>query len=40
MFLEPIEFSHEGSVILIDELESRLGVNCLDTLTEYLLVNY
>ncbi|NCS20052.1 MAG: ATP-binding protein [Microcystis aeruginosa G11-06] len=29
-----------GSVILIDEFENSLGVNCLDTLTEDLLVNY
>ncbi|MFM6480745.1 MAG: AAA family ATPase [Microcystis panniformis] len=40
MFLATIELSPDGSVILIDEFENSLGVNCLDTLTEDLLVNY
>jgi hypothetical protein len=40
MFLATIELSAAGSVILIDEFENSLGVNCLDTLTEDLLVNY
>ncbi len=40
MFLAMIELSPDGSVILIDEFENSLGVNCLDTLTEDLLVNY
>jgi len=40
MFLATIKLSPDGSVILIDEFENSLGVNCLDTLTEDLLVNY
>lgn len=40
MFLATIELSPDGSVILIDEFENSLGVNCLETLTEDLLVNY
>ena len=40
MFLATIELSPDGSVILIDEFENSLGVNCLDTSTEDLLVNY
>ncbi|GAL93419.1 AAA family ATPase [Microcystis aeruginosa] len=40
MFLATIELSAAGSVILIDEFENSLGVNCLDTLTEDLLFNY
>ncbi|NCQ85267.1 MAG: AAA family ATPase [Microcystis aeruginosa W13-18] len=40
MFLATIKLSAAGSVILIDEFENSLGVNCLDTLTEDLLVNY
>ncbi|QGZ88420.1 AAA family ATPase [Microcystis aeruginosa] len=40
MFLATIELSAAGSVILIDEFENSLGVNCLDSLTEGLLVNY
>jgi hypothetical protein len=40
MYLATIELSPAGSVILIDEFENSLGVNCLDSLTEDLLVNY
>jgi AAA15 family ATPase/GTPase len=40
MFLATIKLSPDGSVILIDEFENSLGVNCLETLTEDLLVNY
>lgn len=40
MFLATIKLSAAGSVILIDEFENSLGVNCLDSLTEDLLVNY
>jgi len=40
MFLATIELSPAGGIILIDEFENSLGVNCLDILTEDLLVNY
>lgn len=40
MYLATIELSAAGSVILIDEFENSLGVNCLDSLTEDLLLGY
>jgi AAA15 family ATPase/GTPase len=36
MYIATIELSPDGSVILIDEFENSLGVNCLDSITENL----
>lgn len=37
MHISELYLSAEGSVILIDEFENSLGVNCIDVLTELLL---
>ena len=34
-----VEFSTNESVILLDELENSLGVNCLDEITDYICEN-
>ncbi|MFB2923470.1 AAA family ATPase [Aerosakkonema funiforme] len=39
MHISELYLSAEGSVILIDEFENSLGVNCIDVLTELLLDN-
>jgi predicted ATPase len=39
MHISELYLSAEGSVILIDEFENSLGVNCIDILAEDLLVN-
>ncbi|PSF36272.1 hypothetical protein C7H19_13785 [Aphanothece hegewaldii CCALA 016] len=41
MFIAELYLSSEGSVILIDEFENSLGVNCLNSITnDILLSNY
>ncbi len=37
MYISQLYLSPEGSVILIDEFENSLGVNCIDAVTEDLL---
>ncbi|WP_414529239.1 AAA family ATPase [Nodularia chucula] len=39
MHISEMYLSSEGTVILIDEFENSLGVNCIDILTELLLEN-
>lgn len=39
MHVSELYLCAEGSVILIDEFENSLGVNCIDVLTELLLAN-
>ncbi len=39
MHIAELYLSNEGSVILIDEFENSLGVNCIDVLTEDLVHN-
>lgn len=39
MHISELYLSAEGSVILIDEFENSLGVNCIDVLTELILEN-
>ncbi|MFB2893198.1 AAA family ATPase [Aerosakkonemataceae cyanobacterium BLCC-F50] len=39
MHISELYLCAEGSVILIDEFENSLGVNCIDVLTELLLEN-
>lgn len=39
MHISELYLSAEGTVILIDEFENSLGVNCIDVLTELLLEN-
>ncbi len=36
MFIIEIHLCADGSVILIDEFENSLGVNCIDTVTDFL----
>nr|WP_293102352.1 hypothetical protein [Okeania sp. SIO2F4] len=37
MYISELYLSPEGSVILIDEFENSLGVNCLDSVTDLIL---
>ena len=37
MYIGELHLSPEGSVILIDEFENSLGVNCIDSVTELIL---
>ncbi|MEM1168364.1 MAG: AAA family ATPase [Cyanobacteria bacterium P01_H01_bin.35] len=39
MHISELYLSPEGSVILIDEFENSLGVNCLDSVTDLILEN-
>ncbi|MGD1715765.1 AAA family ATPase [Dapis sp. BLCC M172] len=39
MYISELYLSPEGSVILIDEFEKSLGVNCLDSVTDLILEN-
>ncbi|NEQ41646.1 MAG: AAA family ATPase [Okeania sp. SIO3I5] len=39
MYISEFYLSPEGSVILIDEFENSLGVNCLDSVTDLILEN-
>jgi predicted ATPase len=39
MHISELYLSAEGTVILIDEFENSLGVNCIDVLTDLLLIN-
>lgn len=39
MYISELYLSPKGSVILIDEFENSLGVNCIDSMTEIVLEN-
>ncbi|BAY97968.1 hypothetical protein NIES37_19160 [Tolypothrix tenuis PCC 7101] len=39
MYISELYLSAEGTVILIDEFENSLGVNCIDIVTELILEN-
>lgn len=39
MYIGELYLSPEGSVILIDEFENSLGVNCIDSVTDLILEN-
>ncbi|MGD1808003.1 AAA family ATPase [Dapis sp. BLCC M126] len=39
MYISELYLSPEGSVILIDEFENSLGVNCIDSVTDLILEN-
>ncbi|NEQ74780.1 MAG: AAA family ATPase [Okeania sp. SIO2C9] len=39
MYISELYLSPEGSVILIDEFEKSLGVNCIDSVTDLILEN-
>ncbi len=39
MYISELYLSSEGSVILIDEFENSLGVNCIDSVTDLILEN-
>lgn len=39
MYISELSLSPEGAVILIDEFENSLGVNCIDSVTDLILEN-
>jgi len=39
MYISELYLSSEGSLILIDEFENSLGVNCIDSVTDLILEN-
>jgi hypothetical protein len=39
MYISELYLAPENSIILIDEFENSLGVNCLDSVTELVLEN-
>ncbi len=39
MYISELYLSPEGSIILIDEFENILGVNCLNSVTDLILEN-
>ncbi|MDV2999866.1 MAG: hypothetical protein N5P05_001472 [Chroococcopsis gigantea SAG 12.99] len=39
MYISQLYLAPDNSIILIDEFENSLGVNCLDSVTELVLNN-